>query len=207
MLEFFKYFPKLSEHQKIQFEALQKLYEEWNLKINVISRRDIDHLYEHHVQHSLAISCFVEDQLGGWQNGVSVLDVGTGGGFPGIPLAILYPHCKFLLIDRIGKKIRVTQEVANAIGLTNVECRHSSVEEVKESFDFVVSRAVMALPDLVKLSYKNMRQGLLCLKGGDLTEEFKSPYCKDVIEEKVSHYFQEDFFETKRIIFVPKHTS
>ena len=148
--EFLKYFPQLTPKQVAQFESLQPLYEDWNAKINVISRKDIDQLYEHHVQHSLAIARYV-DTMELWPAGTRIVDVGCGGGFPGIPLAIMYPDCHFLLVDRIGKKVRVAQEVANAIGLTNVEFRHAGIEEIKESFDYAVSRAVMVLPDLVKL--------------------------------------------------------
>ena len=167
---------KLTDRQAEQFAQLDALYRDWNSKINVISRKDIDNLYEHHVLHSLAIA-----KLLPFQPGTTIMDVGTGGGFPGIPLAILFPDCQFLLIDSIGKKIKVASEVAQALGLTNVVCKQERVEEEKQKFDFVVSRAVMPLPDLVKLVRKNISNkqrnavpnGLVVLKGGDLSEELK----------------------------------
>lgn len=199
---FLKYFTELSAEQVSQYAALQALYEEWNAKINVISRKDIDNLYEHHVQHSLAISKFVEEK-NLWKEGTRIVDVGCGGGFPGIPLAIMYPDCHFLLVDRIGKKVRVAQEVANAIGLQNVEFRHASIEEIKESFDYSVSRAVMALPDLVKLVRRCTDTALITLKGGDLAEELKPRQCKGTIVVPISNYFAEEFFETKNITYTP----
>ena len=205
-MQFTQYFPSLTEKQISQFKALQSLYTEWNAKINVISRKDIDSLYEHHVQHSLAIARYVDECLGGWAPGTRLFDVGTGGGFPGIPLAIFYPECHFHLVDRIGKKVRVAQEVATAIGLTNVTFQHAGVEEVKDVYDYVVSRAVMALPDLLKLTRKNMSKGLICLKGGDLTEELKPANCQGAVIEPISKYFNEPFFETKQIVYVPKTT-
>ena len=201
-MDFVKYFPELTENQIAQYEALEDLYSEWNAKINVISRKDIENLYVHHVQHSLAISKFVEDVLGGWKESTRIVDVGCGGGFPGIPLAIRYPECHFLLVDRIGKKVRVAQEVANAIGLTNVEFKHAGIEEVKEVFDYSVSRAVMNLPDLYKLVKRVTEKGLLSLKGGNLTSEMSYPIVKkNSVIKDISDYFAEDFFETKKIVY------
>ena len=194
----------LTERQAEQFAQLDALYRDWNSKINVISRKDIDNLYEHHVLHSLAIA-----KLLPFQPGSSIMDVGTGGGFPGIPLAILFPECQFLLIDSIGKKIKVASEVAQALGLTNVVCRQERVEEEKQKFDFVVSRAVMPLPDLVKLVRKNISStyrnavpnGLVVLKGGDLQEELK-PF-KEVEVTPCSTWFKGEWFETKQVIYLP----
>lgn len=191
-----KYFPQLSEEQKEQFAKLYDLYVDWNAKINVISRKDIENLYEHHVLHSLAIAKLIT-----FKDGTKIMDVGTGGGFPGIPLAILFPKCTFLLVDSIGKKVRVAQEIADAIGLKNVTTKHSRAEEVKDKFDFVVSRAVMPLPDLVKIVKKNISaeqknvlpNGLICLKGGDLQAEMK-PFKKTAEEDALSIYFEEPFF-------------
>ena len=195
---------KLSDRQAEQFAQLDALYRDWNSKINVISRKDIDNLYEHHVLHSLAIA-----KLLPFQPGTTIMDVGTGGGFPGIPLAILFPECQFLLIDSIGKKIKVATEVAAALGLTNVVCKQERVEEEKQKFDFVVSRAVMPLPDLVKLIRKNISNkhrnavpnGLVVLKGGDLQEELK-PF-KEAEVTPCSYYFRGEWFETKQIIYLP----
>ena len=195
---------KLTERQAEQFAQLDALYRDWNSKINVISRKDIDNLYEHHVLHSLAIA-----KLLPFQPGTSIMDVGTGGGFPGIPLAILFPECQFLLIDSIGKKIKVATEVANALGLTNVTCKQERAEEEKQKFDFVVSRAVMPLPDLVKLVRKNISNkhrnavpnGLVVLKGGDLQAELK-PF-KEAEVTPCSNYFRGDWFETKQVIYLP----
>ena len=195
---------KLTERQAEQFAQLDALYRDWNSKINVISRKDIDNLYEHHVLHSLAIA-----KLLPFQPGSSIMDVGTGGGFPGIPLAILFPECQFLLIDSIGKKIKVASEVAQALGLTNVVCKQERVEEEKQKFDFVVSRAVMPLPDLVKLVRKNISStyrnavpnGLVVLKGGDLQEELK-PF-KEVEVTPCSTWFKGEWFETKQVIYLP----
>lgn len=202
-MQFVSYFPALSDRQREQFGALQALYADWNAKINVISRKDIEELYEHHVQHSLAIAAFVDERLEGWKAGASIVDVGTGGGFPGIPLAIYYPQCHFLLVDRIGKKVRVAQEVASAIGLRNVEFLHAGIEEVKSRYDYVVSRAVTDLPSLVKLVRKNMTRGLICLKGGDLSNELQPFVCRKAEVIEVGRYFQEAFFETKRIVYLP----
>jgi len=200
-----KYFPNITETQKLQFEALYALYTDWNEKINVISRKDIEHLYEHHVLHSLAIAEIIH-----FQPGTTILDVGTGGGFPGIPLAILFPETQFVLIDSIGKKIKVGTEVSTAIGLKNIKLKHLRVQDEKDKYDFVVSRAVMPLGDLVKLVQKNISKkhknalpnGLICLKGGELQHEIQ-PY-KNVAElYDVSDFFSEEFFKTKRAVFVP----
>ena len=195
---------KLTALQAEQFAQLDSLYRDWNSKINVISRKDIDNLYEHHVLHSLAIA-----KLLPFQPDTSILDVGTGGGFPGIPLAILFPDCQFMLIDSIGKKIKVASEVAKALGLTNVICKQERAEEEKQKFDFVVSRAVMALPDLVKLIRKNISgkhrnavpNGLVVLKGGDLKAEI-APF-KEAEVTPCSAYFRGEWFDTKQIIYLP----
>ena len=195
---------KLTDHQAQQFAALDALYRDWNSKINVISRKDIDNLYEHHVLHSLTIA-----KLLPFQPGTTIMDVGTGGGFPGIPLAILFPECHFLLIDSIGKKIKVASEVAAALGLTNVVCKQERAEEEKQKFDFVVSRAVMPLPDLVKLVRKNISNkhrnavpnGLVVLKGGDLNAEI-APF-KEVEVTPCSNYFHGDWFDEKYVIYLP----
>ena len=197
-------FPTLTTAQVAQYRALHDLYAEWNQKINVISRKDISNLYEHHVLHSLAIA-----KLLPFQPGTTIMDVGTGGGFPGIPLAILFPECQFLLIDSIGKKIKVASEVAKALGLTNVVCKQERAEEEKQKFDFVVSRAVMPLPDLVKLVRKNISNqhrnavpnGLVVLKGGDLQAEI-APY-KEVEVTPCSNYFHGDWFIGKQVIYLP----
>ena len=196
---------KLSDRQAEQFAQLDALYRDWNSKINVISRKDIDNLYEHHVLHSLAIAKWIP-----FQPDTTILDVGTGGGFPGIPLAIMFPQCRFVLVDSIGKKIKVASEVAKALGLTNVVCKKERVEEEKEKFDFVVSRAVMPLPDLVKLVRKNisnkhrnaMPNGLIVLKGGDLQAEV-APYIKTAEIAPCSKWFKGEWFETKQIIYLP----
>ena len=210
-----KYFQGLSELQLNQFSQLQALYEEWNAKINVISRKDIDNLYEHHVLHSLAIAKFMA-----FKDGTHILDIGTGGGFPGIPLAIMFPQCQFVLIDSIGKKIRVAMGVADAIGLKNVICKHENAKEEKGKFDFVVCRAVMNAADLVMLVKKNISpasknslpNGLICLKGGDLSEEgslamqsacMSEHYSQSFVIENVSSWFEEDYFESKKILYVP----
>ena len=203
MVNISEYF-KLTDRQAEQFAQLDALYRDWNSKINVISRKDIDNLYEHHVLHSLAIA-----KLLPFQPGTTIMDVGTGGGFPGIPLAILFPDCQFLLIDSIGKKIKVASEVAQALGLTNVVCKQERVEEEKQKFDFVVSRAVMPLPDLVKLVRKNISNkqrnavpnGLVVLKGGDLSEELK-PF-KEVEVTPCSLWFKGEWFDTKQVIYLP----
>ena len=199
------YFPELTEKQKEQFAALYELYADWNSKINVISRKDIDNLYMHHVLHSLGIAKMLH-----FKDGSSVMDLGTGGGFPGIPLAILFPEVKFHLVDSIGKKIKVGQAVADAIGLQNISFRHCRGEEEKGMFDFVVSRAVMPLADLVKIIRKNIRKeqinalpnGLICLKGGELEHEVL-PFKNQAIIIKLADYFKEEFFETKKVVYVP----
>ncbi|MDR3251975.1 MAG: 16S rRNA (guanine(527)-N(7))-methyltransferase RsmG [Tannerella sp.] len=200
-----KYFTDLTEAQREQFDALGALYSDWNAKINVISRKDIDNLYERHVLHSLGIARFLR-----FVGGSSVMDVGTGGGFPGIPLAILFPDVQFLLIDGIAKKIKVAQAVVDALGLPNVKTRQCRVEEEKAVFDFVVSRAVMPLPDLARLVRKNISNqhrnalpnGLVSLKGGDVKSE-TAPFGKHLIVTDLSEYFEEEFFETKKVIYVP----
>lgn len=199
-----KYFPNISEEQKKQFAALYDLYVDWNSKINVISRKDIENLYLHHVLHSLAIAKLIQ-----FTDGTRIMDVGTGGGFPGVPLAILFPKCEFLLVDSIGKKIKVAAEVSNAIGLKNIQFRHCRAEEEKGKFDFVVSRAVTLLPDLVKIVKKNISKdqhnalpnGIICLKGGNLDSEM-TPFKKAAEADDLSMYFEEEFFKTKKIVYV-----
>lgn len=202
-MDFVKYFPELNETQIDQYKALLSLYTDWNSKINVISRKDIDNLYVHHVQHSLAIAKFIDNELKGLADGTRLVDVGCGGGFPGIPMAIMYPNCNFLLVDRIGKKVKVAQEIAKSIGLKNVEFKHAGIEEVKESFDYSVSRAVMALPELLKLVKRVSTKGLICLKGGDLEEELKPAIARGSIVKDIKEYFDEDFFDTKKVVFTP----
>jgi 16S rRNA (guanine527-N7)-methyltransferase len=201
-----KYYPRLTDIQLQQFQALDALYRDWNTKINVISRKDIDNLYEHHVLHSLAIAKVIN-----FRSGTKVLDFGTGGGFPGIPLAILFPEVEFKLIDGTGKKIRVAQEVCSAIGLTNCHPEHLRGEEEKGKYDFVVSRAVMPLPDLVKIVRKNifkeqrnaLPNGILCLKGGNLQSEIQ-PFHKIVQTTDISTFFIEPWFkEQKYVIYLP----
>ena len=199
MQHIIQYFPGLTPEQRRQFEALDALYRDWNSKINVISRKDIDNLYTHHVLHSLAIA-----KVCRFKPATRILDFGTGGGFPGIPLAILFPDCQFRLIDGTGKKIRVAQEVANAIGLTNVEAVHRRGEEEKDKFDFVVSRAVMPLPDLVKIVRKNISKtqhnaypnGLFVLKGGNIADETR-PFAKLIQETPVTDLFDDEWFDEK----------
>ncbi|MBP1639454.1 MAG: rRNA methyltransferase [Bacteroidetes bacterium] len=202
-----RYFPQLTETQQHQFSQLQALYADWNSKINVISRKDIDNLYERHVLHSLAIAKIIT-----FRPGTSVMDIGTGGGFPGVPLAILFPEVQFHLIDSIGKKIKVATEVSTAIGLKNITFRHCRGQEEKAQFDFVVSRAVMPLGDLVKIVRKNIAtkqqnalpNGLICLKGGELEHEVL-PFKNDVTLYNLSDYFAEEFFETKKGVYLPLH--
>lgn len=199
-----KYFPNLTETQKEQFAALYDLYTDWNSKINVISRKDISNLYEHHILHSLGIAQVIQ-----FKPGTTVMDLGTGGGFPGIPLAILFPDTHFHLVDSIGKKVKVATEIAQAIGLKNVTTRHCRAEEEKELFDFVVSRAVMPLTDLLKIIRKNIKKeqqnalpnGLICLKGGELEKEILPVKHQTVITD-LKQYFTEDFFETKKVVYV-----
>lgn len=198
------YFPNLTLKQENQFMALGQLYTDWNAKINVISRKDIENLYLHHILHSLGIAKTIN-----FADGSEILDVGTGGGFPGIPLAILFPECKFHLIDRIGKKIKVAANVAESIDLENVTFQHGSVEENKSEYDFVVSRAVMPLPDLLKLIRKNIKKeqrnalpnGLLCLKGGELQNELVTVKKTSIVFD-LKDYFKEDYFDTKKVVYV-----
>ncbi len=200
-----KYFPHLTEEQHRQFTALYDLYLDWNAKINVISRKDIENLYEHHVLHSLAIAKVID-----FKPGTTVMDLGTGGGFPGIPLAILFPETKFHLVDSIGKKVRVANEVADAIGLRNVTFRHARAQEEKQLFDFVVSRAVMPLSDLIEIIKKNISKkqinalpnGLICLKGGELQHE-TLPFKNKTVIYNINDFFGEEFFETKKVVYVP----
>lgn len=199
-----KYFPNLSEVQQQQFAALYDLYTNWNSKINVISRKDITNLYEHHVLHSLGIAKVMQ-----FRPETTVMDLGTGGGFPGIPLAILFPETHFHLVDSIGKKVKVATEIANAIGLKNVTTRHCRAEEEKQLFDFVVSRAVMPLTDLLKIIRKNIKKeqhnalpnGLICLKGGELEREVM-PVKHQTLMYDLKDYFEEEFFETKKVVYV-----
>lgn len=199
-----KYFPDITEEQKKQFAALYDLYTEWNAKINVISRKDIENLYEHHVLHSLGIARVIQ-----FRAGSRIMDLGTGGGFPGIPLAILFPEVHFHLVDSIGKKVRVATEVATAIGLKNVTFRHARAEEEKQTFDFVVSRAVMPLADLIKIIKKNISvkqqnaqpNGLICLKGGELEHE-AMPFKHKTVMHNLSDEFEEEFFKTKKVVYV-----
>lgn len=199
-----KYFPNLSEVQKQQYQALYDLYADWNSKINVISRKDIVNLYEHHALHSLGIAKIIN-----FRPGTSVMDLGTGGGFPGIPLAIMFPETKFHLVDSIGKKVKVATEIANAIGLKNVTTRHCRAEEEKQLFDFVVSRAVMPLTDLLKIIRKNIKteqinplpNGLICLKGGELEKEVM-PVKHQTLIHDLNQNFEEEFFETKKVVYV-----
>lgn len=205
MEEILKAFPSLTATQIEQFQALLPLYKEWNDKINVISRKDIDNLYAHHVLHSLAIVQYIR-----WKPGTQILDFGTGGGFPGIPLAIMFPECNFKMIDGTGKKIKVVNAVAQAIGLKNVEAVHIRGEEEKGKFDFVVSRAVMPLPDLVKIVRKNIStsqrnalpNGLICLKGGDIVAETQ-PFKNKVQLTPISQWFDNEWFNDKHLIYLP----
>jgi len=200
-----RYFPELTDKQKQQFGALQTLYAEWNAQINVVSRKDIDQLYVHHVLHSLAIYKFIR-----FSPKSKILDIGTGGGFPGIPLAIMCPEVDFFLVDSIGKKIKVVQEISAAIGLQNIQSEHNRAEKVKGQFDFVVSRAVAELRELLawsnnKIAKKQINaipNGLICLKGGDLKAEFQG-LRKDIEVYDLNKWFSEDFFETKKLVYVP----
>lgn len=204
MEEILKYFPGLTDTQRERFAALGDLYSDWNSKINVISRKDIDNLYTHHVLHSLAIAKFLTPA-----EGSRILDMGTGGGFPGIPLAIMWPDCKFHLIDRIGKKLKVAEAVADSIGLDNVTFQHGDIGECRDKFDFVVSRAVMTLDQLVPLVTKNighadrskLPDGLICLKGGDLQAEIGNTR-RPVLEIPLSDWFDEEYFSTKKLLYV-----
>lgn len=201
-----KYFLNITARQREQFDALYDLYADWNAKINVISRKDITNLYEHHVLHSLAIAKFIN-----FRDDTNVLDLGTGGGFPGIPLAIMFPNANFKMIDGTGKKIKVATEIANAIGLENVLLQHKRGEEERGKFDFIVSRAVMPLSDMIKIVRKNIAKdnhnafenGIIVLKGGTLDEELK-PFKKIVVQEKLSQWFEEPWFEEKNLIYIPR---
>ncbi len=200
-----KYFPELSMQQREQLGVMMRLYPEWNDKINVISRKDIQNLEINHLLHSLALVKFVK-----FVPGTTVMDLGTGGGFPGLPLAVYYPEVSFHLVDRVAKKLKVAQDIASQAGLTNVTFQHGDVLEVKGKFDFVVSRAVMPLPDMVKLVRRFISKdcnnavpnGLLCLKGGDLSQEL-SRYKNEALVDEISSYFKEEFFNTKKIVYLP----
>ena len=201
-----QYFNQLTPLQIEQFESMGKLYSDWNSKINVISRKDIDNLYERHILHSLAIVKF----LGSVVPGTKFVDVGTGGGFPAIPLAICYPEASFHLIDRVAKKLRVAEDIANSLGLKNVTLQHADMNDCHLKFDFVISRAAMSLSSLYKLAKNNVtseslnkyQNGIICLKGGDISEEtIGIPY--PVIEYPINEFFKENFFDTKKIIYVP----
>ncbi|AUP78447.1 16S rRNA (guanine(527)-N(7))-methyltransferase RsmG [Flavivirga eckloniae] len=199
-----KYFPDLTEDQISKFEKLEILYQDWNLKINVVSRKDIDELYLRHVLHSMSIAKVLE-----FKSGSKILDVGTGGGFPGIPLAILFPECSFHLVDSIAKKLKVVDEVVSGLGLTNVKTTHSRVEDIKDTYDFIVSRAVAAMPTFVrwvkgkitKQQSHDLKNGILYLKGGDLSEELQD--YKTATIYNLSDYYTEDFFETKKVVHLP----
>ena len=198
------YFPELTPIQIEQLSQLDSLYHDWNSKINVISRKDIDNLYEHHVLHSMSIAKAIR-----FKPGTEIMDLGTGGGFPGIPLAILFPECHFHLVDSIGKKIKVCTEVAKEIGLSNVSFHHCRAEEEKALFDFVVSRAVMPLADLVKIIRKNIKKenhnalpnGVLCLKGGELENEIQ-PFRHHAMITSLDDFYEEEFFKTKKLVYV-----
>ncbi|MBI9055183.1 MAG: 16S rRNA (guanine(527)-N(7))-methyltransferase RsmG [Bacteroidales bacterium] len=200
-----KYFPELTEKQYEQFTSLKELYREWNEKINVISRKDIEELYERHILHSLAIAKIIQ-----FKDNTTILDVGTGGGFPGIPLAILFPNCKFHLVDSIGKKISVVKEIAKAIDLTNVEAEQNRAEKIKDNYDFIVSRAVTAFPTFYnwvrnkvnKNSFNDLNNGILYLKGGDLSDELQK-FKSRITSYNISEYYTESFFETKKVIYLP----
>jgi len=199
-----KYFPNLTEDQIQKFEQLESLYQDWNLKINVVSRKDIDELYMRHVLHSLGIAKVIS-----FKDGSKLLDVGTGGGFPGIPLAILFPECSFHLVDSIAKKLKVVEEVVTGLGLTNVKTTHSRVEDIDGKYDFIISRAVAAMPTFVhwvkgkiaKEQNHDLKNGILYLKGGDLSEELQGYKTKTIYN--LSDYFEEDFYETKKVVHLP----
>ncbi|MCF1420208.1 16S rRNA (guanine(527)-N(7))-methyltransferase RsmG [Mangrovimonas futianensis] len=199
-----KYFPDLTEDQINKFRKLEELYQDWNLKINVVSRKDIDELYLRHVLHSLAIAKFIQ-----FKDDTRIMDVGTGGGFPGIPLAIMFPNCQFHLVDSIAKKLKVVNEVVEGLGLTNVKTTHTRVEEINETYDFIVSRAVAAMPTFVrwingkvaKKSLHEIKNGVIYLKGGDLADELENFSTAQIFE--LNQYFDEDFFETKKIVHLP----
>ena len=200
-----KYFPSISDKQKEQYTLLGELYPEWNSKINVISRKDIDNLYVNHILHSLAIAKFND-----FKAGSTILDMGTGGGFPGVPLAIMFPGVKFHLVDRIGKKLKVVDDIVARIGLDNVTTQHGDIKEVKGSFDFIVSRAVMDINELVPLVRRLVKKqcinaipnGLICLKGGNLESELHKMKSQAMVEN-LSSYFNEEFFATKKVVYIP----
>lgn len=205
MLKILKYFPNLTPEQIIRFEKMDRIYRDWNGKINLISRKDIDSLYEKHILHSLAIAKIID-----FRSGTKILDVGTGGGFPGIPLAILFQASEFILIDSIGKKIKVVQAIAEELGLKNVTAVHVRVEDVNEEFDFVISRAVTSFPAFVGMVKKNISRkainalpnGIIYLKGGDFQEEIKD-FKKLVEVTEITNFFNEPFFETKKVVYLP----
>ncbi|MGY0393253.1 16S rRNA (guanine(527)-N(7))-methyltransferase RsmG [Bizionia sp. KMM 8389] len=199
-----KYFPNLTEDQITKFKQLEGLYQDWNLKINVVSRKDIDELYLRHVLHALAIAKVIE-----FKPGSQLMDVGTGGGFPGVPLAILFPECSFHLVDSIAKKLKVVDEVVAGLGLTNVKTTHTRVEEVNDTYDFIISRAVAAMPTFVhwvkgkiaKQQNHELKNGILYLKGGDLSEELQS--YKTATIYNISDFYTEEFFDTKKVVHLP----
>ncbi|GAA4239318.1 16S rRNA (guanine(527)-N(7))-methyltransferase RsmG [Postechiella marina] len=199
-----KYFPNLTQDQIDKFEKLEALYQDWNLKINVVSRKDIDELYLRHVVHSLAIAKVIE-----FKDGSKLMDVGTGGGFPGIPLAIMYPECSFHLVDSIAKKLKVVNEVVTGLGLTNVKTTHSRVEAINDTYDFIISRAVAAMPTFVhwvkgkiaKEQKHELKNGIIYLKGGDLTEELKDYKTTTIYDLK--DFYEEDFYDTKKVVHLP----
>jgi len=200
-----RYFPEISDPQIHRFSRLKGIYQEWNSRINVISRKDFENFYIHHVLHSLAIAKFIH-----FADGTRILDAGTGGGFPGIPLAIMFPHAEFFLLDSIDKKIKVVSSVAEELDLTNVKTIRKRIEEEKSRFDFIVSRAVTAFPEFVKMTRKNIdpgnkyqkRNGIIYLKGGDLSVEL-GPYSKETIIRNITDFFSEPYFETKKIVYMP----
>lgn len=204
MEEILRYFPYITHQQTVQFDVMGRLYKEWNEKVNVVSRKDIDNIFPHHILHSLSIAKFFTPAPG-----TRILDLGTGGGFPGIPLAVLWPDCRFHMIDRIAKKIKVAQSIATELKLDNVTFQHGDAGECHERFDYVISRAVMCLPDLIRISARNIQTssavtppaGLICLKGGDLTEEIAAVR-RPVLKIPISDWFSDSFFSTKYLLYV-----